>query len=184
MKRADLILNVPAAVWARAKQIEIPKKHKAIKALNSGLEAILLEKNIYTATDYVVAIGNRWCDIQGTEETSFFMATEWHRYAKANKSPTEFNESFRNFLLAPKLLIVCGLSYMKTKASRESMDNMLNRRVQDGNLNLIAGWNLPEGEFVFEVGQELASDSRSEFPLLHQRSGDPKMVIQFGGGKR
>jgi len=64
--------------------------------------------------------------------------------------------------------------------SMDTLDEMLHQRASSGKRNLIAGWNVPEGAFKFEVGQELASDSHSAFPLLHQRARHPDMSIQIG----
>lgn len=183
MKESKLILNVQEKIWSRAKEIEIPDDHKIFKALDDLLEVILLGPDIYRCTDHAVAFGNRWSDLR-QQDTSFFMATEWHRFAKGNNSPTGFNGSFTNFLLRPDLLIVSGLSYMKTRSSRESLDTVLDRRQSEGKRNLITGWNMPEGDFRFEVGQELAIDSRSEFPLLHQRSGQPNMTLLVSLGEK
>jgi len=176
MKESSFILNVPKALMQRASNLEIPENHKALVALDKGLEVILLEPIVYLAADYGAAIGNHWAETRKAD-TAFFMATDWPRYAKNDRSPTEYHESFNDFLLSPQLLIVIGLSYMKTAPSRATLDDVLNRRVQDGKLNLIGGWNMPEGDFKFQPGQELAADSRSEFPLLHQRSSLPHMAL-------
>lgn len=169
MKESVYILNVPEAVSKRMQEIEIPEEHKALKALDESREVVLMEDNLYLATDYAIAIGNTWSETR-KEDAAFFMATDWHRYAKSDTSPTDYHESFTEFLRKPDLLIVSGLSFMKTKAAREQMDDVLHQRVSRGKRNIIAGWNKPAAEFSFNADQELAGDTRSEFPLLHQRT--------------
>lgn len=178
-QESPFILNMPVAAWRRAKKIDVAEDHKALKALDAGLEVVLVEQNLYLAADHAAALGNAWADTR-RKPTSYFSATDWHRYAKNDISPVEGCNSFREFLEDPELLIVVGLSYMKTRAAIEQMDDVLHQRVMARKVNLIAGWNIPEGEFHFVVGQEMAADSQSAFPLLHQRACRPQMALQIG----
>ena len=176
MPEAKMILNVPQMVMERALKLTVPADHPALKALDDKKDVVLIETNLYLAADYAAAIGNEWCRRTGAP-TAYFTATEWHRYERNDDSPTDYHDSFRDFLLKPDLLIMVGLSYMKTAAAMSSMDAALNRRVQAGKRTLISGWNMPVGEFKFQTGQEMAADSMSRFPLLHQRAVLPDLTL-------
>jgi hypothetical protein len=179
--RLKFTLNIPDAVHKRSREIVVNEKHPALLALDAGKDVILLESNLYLANDWAAAIGIAWAENRRME-ACFFAATDWGGYAKKNKSPTDYHDSFESFLLKPDLLIVVGLSYMKTAYSRQQMDDMLHRRVLKSKVNLIAGWNMPAGDFSFEAGVELADNMNSEFPMLHQRARHPSMSLMLGVG--
>jgi hypothetical protein len=180
MEKSPLIVNVPQALMDKA-LLHAVTSHKALAALDAGLDVVLIEDDITLANEYAVAVGNAWSLNQQRpsrpREASFFAATDWHKYAKNNRSPTSYHRSFTHFFSEPVLLIVVGLSFMQTAPARGALDEALHRRAMAGSRSVLAGWKVPTGNFAFSENQELAIDTRSEFPLLHQRAQQASLTL-------
>jgi hypothetical protein len=164
------MLNVPKLLMEQA--LAITPKNSAIKkfaeTVDAGKELLILGE-FYKSTEYALALANAWA-IENVKDTVYLSATDWDRYSRKNKAPCNPFETFTEFLRAP-VLVLAGLSYVGYPRARQEIDVAMHRRTLAGKVNVITGWNMPTQTFRFEPNQELAHDSNSEYPMLHERSG-------------